>query len=335
MHARQERVCDPPLSTVLKILQLNRFGKIIPGIVAEWVPLWELDEAGRAAVRKTDADTDAVMIGQGIIDADDARLRVANARDSLYPGLSGPAPGPPKLPGGAEGLEDDPTESIEKRGVEGSTSGANSGDAAPDFVEGEHPRAPDGKWTDAAGAVKIKPTKERAFSGRAVATHASLSKLETGAVGEAVVISYLKSKGFQDAKPLNTRATNFPVDLVGDHHLIEVKTGLVSNGPSAQQWRATIGQPGKAEALWLKTASAEEKSKWNAAKKQAIMDRKLEVLRQFQAESDHAIVPKTITTIINPDTRTVDVYEFDGFHHRIAWNSAEAQKAYVGSFKVS
>lgn len=40
-----------------------------------------------------------------------------------------------------------------------------------------------------------------------------------------------------------------------------------------------------------------------------------------------------MTTIIDPDRRVVDVYRFDGFHHRIAWNSETAKKGYVASYK--
>lgn len=40
---------------------------------------------------------------------------------------------------------------------------------------------------------------------------------------------------------------------------------------------------------------------------------------------------RIVTGIINPDTKTADLYEFDGFHLHIRWNSEETEKAYVGS----
>jgi hypothetical protein len=40
-----------------------------------------------------------------------------------------------------------------------------------------------------------------------------------------------------------------------------------------------------------------------------------------------------IATIVNPDTRTVDVYRYSGFHLRIGWRSELARKSYVGSYQ--
>jgi hypothetical protein len=46
---------------------------------------------------------------------------------------------------------------------------------------------------------------------------------------------------------VNVGVNNAPIDVAGDHMAVEVKTGLASNGVKSQHWRATIGQPGKAE----------------------------------------------------------------------------------------
>jgi hypothetical protein len=114
---------------------------------------------------------------------------------------------------------------------------------------------------------------------------------------------------------------------------VEVKAGLVSNGESAQHWRATIGQPGKAEAAWLRTASDEEKSAWNDRKAAAIMDRKAAALKQVQARLGRSVKPVTVAVILNPDTKTADVFRFSGFHARIGWNSSQARKGYIGSYR--
>src|SRR5208282_2069144 len=135
-----------------------------------------------------------------------------------------------------------------------------------------------------------------------------------------------------DAGPVNSEQKNFPVDLIQDHELIEVKTGLVSNGSAAQQWRATIGQPGKVESEWLKTASKDEKRIHNARKKAAIMERKAAVMKEYSRRTGKKFAGKTVTLIIDPDTGTADVHVFDGFHHRIGWNSDAARAGYRGSF---
>ena len=162
-------------------------------------------------------------------------------------------------------------------------------------------------------------------------TKRTLSRQESGALGEQIIIAHLKSQGKTDAASLNVRGNNFPVDLVHDHELIEVKTGLVSNGKSAQQWRATIGQPGKAETKWLKSASAEEKAAWNMRKQQAIIERKNAALQNYVKSSGHKVTGKTMAVILNPDSGKADLFMFDGFHARISWNSELARNGYVGT----
>jgi hypothetical protein len=185
----------------------------------------------------------------------------------------------------------------------------------------------------ASGVGKLTPTKTRAYTGQQVATKTQLTKQETGAIGEAVITNYMKQfGGLPDARPLNMKESNFPVDMIGDHELIEIKTGLVSNSSSAQKWRATIGQPGKAEAAWLAKAKPEEKAAWNQKKMQAIMDRKMAVLKEYQQKYGNKVQGKTVTAIINPDTRTADLFQYNGFHLNIRWNSDETKKSYVGSY---
>ena len=209
-------------------------------------------------------------------------------------------------------------------------------------TDGSQPRDERGRFGEGGGSggqhdpgVKLTKSDERAFEGKQVETEATLSKQAAGALGEKVALAYLQSTGMTDAKPLNTERSNFPVDAVGDHELIEVKTGMVSNGPGAQQWRATIGQPGPKETAWLKQASASDKRAWNEAKQAAIIDRKEAAVKEFSSRLGAEIKGKTLTMIINPDKRVADVYLFDGFHSRIGWKSDEAAAAYKGSYKYN
>lgn len=183
------------------------------------------------------------------------------------------------------------------------------------------------------GGLSLKVSKKRAWNGEAVKLNNKLSKLDTGEVGEQIGIAWLNREGFPDADTLNVDVNNFPVDLIHNHEVIEVKAGLASNSKSAQQWRATIGQPGKEERAWLKTISREEKAAWNAQKAQAIMDRKQSVVDSFSKKFKKPVKGKTLSVIINPDTKTADVYLFGGFHHRVGWKSQQAQDAYQGSYK--
>lgn len=207
--------------------------------------------------------------------------------------------------------------------------------------ESDHPRGqPENAGEFASGGsggsvsqIKLKPSKKRVFKGNSIATKKTLTKLESGEIGENIAVAYLQEKGMKDAKALHAKtSTHIALDLVGDHQLFEIKTGLVSNGPSAQHWRATIGQRGKKEAAWLKKATPEQKKAWNAKKREAILERKQQLLAEFSKALGKKLKGKTICLIMNPDTKQVDMHVFDGFHSRISWNSPEAKKAYVGSF---
>jgi len=160
-----------------------------------------------------------------------------------------------------------------------------------------------------------------------------MSKLEVGAVGEKLVTEWLKMEGKKDARSLNVKVNNFPVDLIQNHHVIEVKAGLVSNSKPAQHWRATIGQPGVKETAWLKTASKEQKLAWNVKKQQQIMERKQAAVEKIGQQLGRKVRGFTYTAIINPDTKRADLFKFEGFHARIPWNSAQAKAGYIGTVK--
>lgn len=179
--------------------------------------------------------------------------------------------------------------------------------------------------------VKVKPTKTRAFTGQPAQLKTRLTPQETGRVGEAVAVAWLKSQGMTDARPMNTERTNFPVDMIQDSAPTEVKAGLASNTPDAQKWRLMFSKEGKAEKAWYAKATAEERTAWNADKQRRIKERKQKVIEQLEASTGKKMKPQTLTTIINPDTRTADVYLFDGWHDSIRWNGPEAKAAYRGS----
>jgi hypothetical protein len=181
-------------------------------------------------------------------------------------------------------------------------------------------------------AVKVKKTGQRAFEGKPVPVKTKLTKQETGRVGEAVVLAYLKDVlGRKDARPMNKKKTNFPVDLIEDHAPTEVKAGLASNGADAQKWRLTFSKESKAEKAWYEKATPEERAAWNATKQERIHERKEAVLAELQARTGKKAKPRTMTVIINPDTRTADVYVFNGWHDILRWRSEEAEAAYRGS----
>lgn len=184
-------------------------------------------------------------------------------------------------------------------------------------------------------SVAVKPVKARAFGGESASLKTTLTKQETGRVGEAVVLAYLKHLGFEDARPMNSGKTNFPIDLIEDHAPTEVKAGLASNSRKAQQWRLTFSKETKAEKEWYEKATPEQRKAWNAEKQKRIHERKLKVIRQLEKETGEKVKPRTMTVIINPDTRTADLYEFDGWHDRIDWQSPAAKAAYKATVQYA
>jgi phage-related protein (TIGR01555 family) len=83
----QEALFTDPLNRVFDIIQLSKFGAIDPDITFEFAPLDEMDPLQQAQIRTADANTDAVLIGSGVISPDDSRARLAADPASLYAGL--------------------------------------------------------------------------------------------------------------------------------------------------------------------------------------------------------------------------------------------------------
>lgn len=88
IESRQEHLFRPNLEQVLKLAQLNLFGEIDPLISFEFEPLYSMDEVQQATKRKTDADTDAVLVSIGAISPDEVRQRLGDDPDSGYNNLT-------------------------------------------------------------------------------------------------------------------------------------------------------------------------------------------------------------------------------------------------------
>lgn len=90
--AYQESFFRPGLTDVMHAAMLNIWGKIDPEINFRFVPLWQLDEAAKAAVAKTNADTRAVYVEVGAVSADEVRETLRSDEHALFDGadLSGP-----------------------------------------------------------------------------------------------------------------------------------------------------------------------------------------------------------------------------------------------------
>ncbi|KMO33900.1 hypothetical protein VQ02_19850 [Methylobacterium variabile] len=102
IHAYQEALFRPNLTTILGLVQLNLDGVVDPEIGFEFEPLWSLSDKERAEVAKLEAETDQLRIDSGVIAPTESRKRLADDADSPYHGLD-----PDDVPETEENDEDD------------------------------------------------------------------------------------------------------------------------------------------------------------------------------------------------------------------------------------
>ncbi len=82
--AAQERVFRPNLTTVIDFVMLDLWGEVDQEITFKFESLEELDEEKATATRKTEAETDVILIDAGVISPQEVRKRVAADEDSPY-----------------------------------------------------------------------------------------------------------------------------------------------------------------------------------------------------------------------------------------------------------
>lgn len=88
IHATQEAVYRDNLQEVLNIIQLSEFGEIDTDISFRFEALMELSAEQKANIRKTEAETDDILVNNvGSLSPDDSRERLAADPDSPYHSL--------------------------------------------------------------------------------------------------------------------------------------------------------------------------------------------------------------------------------------------------------
>ena len=85
--ATQERIIREPLEKLLRVLQINRSGKIDDAVTFKFVPLGEESRSMVAATQKTVAETDAQYLEMGVISPEEIRQKLVDDPDSGYGGL--------------------------------------------------------------------------------------------------------------------------------------------------------------------------------------------------------------------------------------------------------
>lgn len=84
IKSQQEKQFGEPIKRVLQVLQHNLYGEVDNSIVFNFLPLSEDDERSIAETNKIQADTDAVLIANGVITEDEARERLIADENSGY-----------------------------------------------------------------------------------------------------------------------------------------------------------------------------------------------------------------------------------------------------------
>lgn len=130
VNSDQEDQYRTPLEKALKIIQLDLWGETDKEIDFDFIPLWQLDEAGLAAVEKTKSDIRLQDIESGQVSPEEARRSIANDPDSLYQGLNldeSAAPGTQEVDGkgGPREVDDPETNRIDRESEAAGGGGAS------------------------------------------------------------------------------------------------------------------------------------------------------------------------------------------------------------------
>lgn len=116
IKAFQEALLRGPLTTMFDLIQLSIWGEVDDDITFEFKDLWQLDEAGDAAIRQTEANTDDTYVAMGAVDSQEVREKLAKDPNSPYAGLNlDKHPAPTQEPEG--GYEPSPEEQSEVGGL--------------------------------------------------------------------------------------------------------------------------------------------------------------------------------------------------------------------------
>lgn len=161
VHAFQEKMFRPHLTTVIDFIQLSLWGEIDDDLTFAFEELWSLDEASLANKRKTEVETDTALLDAAVISPEEIRQRIASDPTSPYASLDvddlpdlkqeeeeglEPKGSAEKLAAMGSGEEDDGEQGEEN---EPTDEDDNAEDAA--FKEDEHPRKDDGKFSKGGG----------------------------------------------------------------------------------------------------------------------------------------------------------------------------------------
>lgn len=256
--ASQETLFGDPLTHAIKVIMLHLWGEVDDDIGYEWVPLWQLDSAGQASVWKSNVDSDVELINAGVLDPAESRKRIAGEMGSPYASLD------------VDDVPDDPRE-LDRESEEAEASlpnpakslgespkTARAGDAA--FVESEHPRDPEGKFSQGGGGGGAAPSggggERPPFSSEETrhlpkVAHQPVSSWKEAQARGEVARSQLMSKLGRVAESLGLKTdVERPEDLTDEH--VSNPHGYLFVAPNKSEARAKAKVESEYQGDWTK-----------------------------------------------------------------------------------
>ncbi len=85
--AQQTAFWGDLINTIIKLIQLSKFGEIDPNIGYRFVPLYQMTPKELAEIRQLDSTTDANYVNAAVLDPAEVRDKLAKDPDSGYDGL--------------------------------------------------------------------------------------------------------------------------------------------------------------------------------------------------------------------------------------------------------
>lgn len=112
-----------PLETILKVVQLSKFGEIDEDICIEFVPLYQMTPAEEADIRSKNAQSAQIYIDCGVLDPSEERERLARHPSSGYDGLDTDLSPVPPLDDSAPDAMDRSVSEAQHRAMEAAAHG--------------------------------------------------------------------------------------------------------------------------------------------------------------------------------------------------------------------
>lgn len=85
--AQQENHLSPQIKVIIDVIQLDLFGEIDNSIFFNFNPLEQMSDEQKANIRKSKAETDAILIQNSVIAQEESRERLSKDEDGDYSGI--------------------------------------------------------------------------------------------------------------------------------------------------------------------------------------------------------------------------------------------------------